>query len=49
MDMGAVGHERTNVAVACNTRSWSLDKQCCKSRPGIALSLWGFELKGYAK
>ena len=35
MEMGAVGHGRTNVTIVCNTRSWGSDEQCCKSRPGI--------------
>ena len=36
MEMGAVGHGRTNVTIMCNTKSWGSDEQCCESRPGIA-------------
>ena len=36
MEMGVVDHGRTNVTIVCNTRSWDLDEQCCKSRPEIA-------------
>jgi hypothetical protein len=48
MEMGAVGHGRTNVTVTCNTRSWGLDEQCWESRPEIACHV-GFRAEGLGK
>ena len=48
MEMGAVSHERTNVTVACNTKSWGSDEQCWESRPEIACHV-GFWAEGLCK